>query len=160
MGDPAGETLILTRDFAASPSRVWAAWTDPRRMLLWLGPVDWPATEVLNDLRCGGSWRACLTSATGERLWQSGRYLTIDPPSSLTFTFRWEGDNHEDGPSTETIVTVLLEGREGGGTRMVFTQERFASAGSVAGHRSGWLSTFDRLADHLAATGGIMEERE
>jgi hypothetical protein len=39
----------------------------------------------------------------------------------------------------------------GGRTRMTLTQTPFQSDGERDGHQGGWNSTFDRLAEHLAA---------
>jgi uncharacterized protein YndB with AHSA1/START domain len=78
-------------------------------------------------------------------LWQSGRYLVVEPPERLEFTFAWEGSNHEDGPGVETHVTVILESTAAGGTVMRFSQVGLVSRESVAGHSKGWESTFDRL---------------
>ncbi|MBV8394213.1 MAG: SRPBCC domain-containing protein, partial [Alphaproteobacteria bacterium] len=95
----------IVRAFAQPRERVWRAWTRPEALLRWLGPVDWPAIEVTADVRVGGTWRACLRSTeSGEILWQSGRYLEIVPTERLVFSFRWEGDSHEDGPGVETTV--------------------------------------------------------
>jgi uncharacterized protein YndB with AHSA1/START domain len=136
----------IVREFAAPRERVWRAWTDPRSLLQWLGPVDWPAIEVTADLREGGAWRACLQSTeSGELLWQSGRYLEIVAPERLVYSFRWENENHEDGPGVDTTVSVLLSERPDGGTLMRFTHVGLASAQSATGHDRGWQSCFDRL---------------
>jgi uncharacterized protein YndB with AHSA1/START domain len=143
--DP-GHSLSLTRDFAASPQRLWRAWTDPAVLVRWLGPHDWPAVEASNNLRVGGAWRACLRSpVSGEELWQSGRYLRLDPPERLEFTFLWEGDNHEDGPGVETRIAVRLEALSDKHTRMHMVQSGLVSPQSAAGHTGGWSQTFDRL---------------
>lgn len=139
-------TLELVREFAVARERVWLAWTRPEAIVKWLGPPDWPAVEVTADVRSGGAWRACLRSTTGDQLlWQSGRYLVVQPPGRLEFTFAWEGSNHEDGPGVETHVTVILEATAAGGTRMQFSQVGLASQQSAAGHTLGWEGTFERL---------------
>jgi len=143
---PAGRSLRIVREFRAERSRLWKAWTTPETMLRWLGPAEWPAVEVMADIRVGGAWRACLRARDDERiLWQSGYYLAIEPPRRLEFTFAWEGSDHEDGPGVETLVTVILEETPSGGTRMFFTQSGLASDRSADGHSHGWNSTFDRL---------------
>jgi uncharacterized protein YndB with AHSA1/START domain len=142
--------LQIARTFRTSPEKLWRAWTDPALMLRWLGPVDWPAFEMAADLRVGGLWSAALKSESGEILRQSGRYLAIEAPEFLRFTFKWDGDNHEDGPGVETIVEVRISATAEGAS-MHFTHEGLVSADSQSGHESGWNSTFDRLADFLAA---------
>ena len=147
--------LVIAREFAAAPERVWQAWARPEEMVRWLGPVEWPAMQVEADLQVGGAWRACLTARDGsDLLWQSGRYLDIDPPRLLRFTFRWEGTNHEDGPGVETVVTVRFERLAGERTRLTLTQEGLASERSTSGHAYGWSSTLDRLDEYLKREGG------
>lgn len=147
--------LSLTRVFAAPVERVWQASVRPEAMVRWLGPVEWPASHVEAEVRVGGAWRACLSAHDGtDVLWQSGRYLDVDPPHLLRFTFRWEGTNHEDGPGVDTVVTVRFEGLAGGRTRLTLTHEGLASARSADGHTHGWGSTLDRLGGYLQIEGG------
>ena len=146
---PAG-SMHLRRIFDAPRDLVWEAWTRPELTVLWLGPMEWPAVRVTQDLRVGGEWSALLKSAEGdETLWQGGVYRVIDPPQRLVFTFAW-GDRHEDGPPVQTIVSVKLTAFPGKRTLMDFTQRGLKSAASTGGHRHGWTSTFDRFDEWLA----------
>ena len=146
-------SLSLQRVFDAPRALVWKAWTTPETMVLWLGPVEWPAVSVAQDLRVGGAWRACLRSPdTGQDLWQGGVYREIVPPERLVFTFKWD-ESHEDGPPVDTLVTVEFAELPDGRTRMDFTHEGLKSEQSLVGHRHGWTSTFKRLEAFLAAGG-------
>jgi uncharacterized protein YndB with AHSA1/START domain len=141
--------LRLSRCFDAPRELVWRAWTQPEMAVAWLGPPEWPAIKVEQDLRPGGAWRVCLRSPTdGRLLWQGGLYREVVPTERLTFTFKWESDDHEDGAPVETLVTVLLSDLPDGKTQMDFTHEGLKSADSLAGHRHGWEGSFDRL-DHI-----------
>lgn len=144
-------SLHLQRVFDAPRALVWKAWTTPETVVLWLGPVEWPAVSVSQDLRVGGEWRACLRSPeTGQDLWQGGIYREIVPPERLVFTFRWD-ESHEDGPPVDTLVTVEFAELPDGRTRMDFTHEGLKSERSLTGHQYGWNSTLDRLEAWLAA---------
>lgn len=146
-------SLNMQRVFDAPRALVWKAWTTPEVMVLWLGPVEWPAVSVSMDFQVGGEWRACLRSPdTGQDLWQGGVYREIVPEERLVFTFKWD-ESHEDGPPVETLVTVQLSDAAGGGTLMDFTHEGLKSEQSLVGHRHGWTSTFERLEAFLAAGG-------
>jgi uncharacterized protein YndB with AHSA1/START domain len=153
-GRAGSDVLQITREFSAARARVWLAWTQPDAIVRWLGPSDWPAVEVTADVRVGGAWRACLRSSEDRLLWQSGRYLIVEPPERLEFTFAWEGSNHEDGPGVETRVTVILDPTAGGGTLMRFSQTGLVSRESAAGHSKGWESTFERLDQLLRQQDG------
>lgn len=148
----APHTLNMRRIFNAPRERVWHAWTQPEALLSWLGPSEWPAVHVEQDLRPGGAWRACLRSVADDRvLWQGGVYHEVVPPERLVFSFKWESDDHEDGAPVDTLVTIVLTELSGGRTEMDFTHQGLKSDQSLAGHRHGWTSTFDRLEERLRA---------
>ncbi len=143
-------TLKMRRTFDAPRDLVWRAWSNPEILVLWMGPVEWPAVSATCDFRVGGAWRICLRSPeTGETLWQGGVYTEIDAPRRLAFTFKWD-DSHEDGPPVDTQVTVEFT-EAGETTIMDFTHEGLKSEQSLTGHRHGWTSTADRLEAWLAA---------
>jgi uncharacterized protein YndB with AHSA1/START domain len=147
---PARPTLRMQRTFDAPRALVWRAWSNPEIMVLWMGPVEWPAVSATCDFRVGGAWRICLRSpTTGENLWQGGVYTEIDAPRRLAFTFRWD-ESHEDGPPVDTQDTVDLTEADGR-TIMDFTHEGLKSEQSLTGHKHGWTSTADRLEAWLAA---------
>lgn len=148
----APHTLNMRRIFNAPRERVWRAWTQPEALLSWLGPSEWPAVHVEQDLRPGGAWRACLRSVADDRvLWQGGVYHEVVPPERLVFSFKWESDDHEDGAPVDTLVTIVLTELSGSRTEMDFTHQGLKSEQSLAGHRHGWTSTFDRLEKRLRA---------
>ena len=144
-------TLTLRRTFDAPRALVWRAWSRPEALVLWMGPVEWPAFSVTSDFRVGGHWRIGLKSPeTKEELWQGAVYREIVEPERLVFTFKWD-DSHEDGPPVDTLVTVDLAETEDGQTVMDFTHQGLKSARSLTGHKHGWNSTIDRLEAWLAA---------
>jgi uncharacterized protein YndB with AHSA1/START domain len=149
---PAQPALRVQRTFDAPRALVWRAWSRPEVLLLWMGPVEWPAFEVMSNFRVGGQWRIGLKSPeTGETLWQGGVYREIVEPERLVFTFKWEGDNHEDGAPVDTLVTVELQEAADGRTDMSFTHEGLKDERSLTNHAYGWGSTVDRLEAWLAA---------
>lgn len=153
LADPAlRPRLDMQRTFEAPRALVWRAWTQPEAMVLWMGPVEYPAFSVTLDFRVGGRWRIGLKSPeTGDELWQGGVYEEIVEPERIAFTFKWEGDNHEDGPPVDTRVTVRLTETHDGRTQMDFTHEGLKNETSRDGHKYGWNSTVDRLESWLAA---------
>src|SRR5258708_283658 len=84
-----------------------------------------------------------MVSPQGEKLWLGGVYREIVKNEKLIFTQAWDGGNEE------TLVTVRFADHPRG-TKMLFAQSGFASAGSCAGHEGGWTECFVLLARHLA----------
>ena len=143
-------SLFIERKFSAPIDEVWEAWTDPEILVQWFGPRDWPAVKVTQDVTKDGVWQAILRNDSDEELVVGGRYLLLQEPDLLSFTFQWQSDNHEDGPGVETLVEIKLSSCENG-TLMKFKQSKLATEESASGHTDGWGSTFDRLQDLFAA---------
>lgn len=116
----------------------------------WLGPVDYPAISVSQDLVVGGRWSAKLQDAAGSILEQRGEFREIVPLDRLVFTFIWEGD-HEDGEPVDTLVSIALSDAPGGRTRMIFRYEFLKSAIGLDGHHHGWTSSFGRLSEWIGS---------
>ena len=143
--------LIIERVFEAPRELVWQAWTEPKRMVSWMGPPKHPATHMEGEIKPGGKWRGCLRSgASGEDLWQGGEYLEIDEPERLVFTFYWEGDDGK--PEKVMLITLTFQELDGRKTRMTMHQAQFSSEEQRDGHRIGWNGAFDRLDKFLAVS--------
>jgi len=147
IAEPAERVLVITRVFDAPRALVYQAFVDPKHGLQWAGPRDYPATHIEGDVRPGGKWRTCLRAMDGSReLWQGGVYREVVPNERLVFTFAWDQEDGKPGP--ETLVTITFADR-GGKTLMTFRQAVFNTPENCDGHRRGWNSAFDRLAEHV-----------
>ena len=158
MAEPAsGLILRMTRTFDATPDRVFAAWTDPQAFGSWFGPVGMKTVLCEVDPRVGGVWRLMgegknvpgRQTADFVRPTVSGKYLEIEPPTRLVFTFAWhEKDDFASPRGQETIVTLQFK-PAGQGTEMAFTQAVFKDQLALAAHNRGWTESFDKLGDLL-----------
>lgn len=145
MADPeGGGRLEIERVLPAPPERVWAAWTDAAGMRRWMCPGTVEEARVELDVREGGSFRVDMID--GDTTYRhTGRYLTVDPPRRLSFT--WVS------PATgnaESVVTVELR-PAGDGTTLTLVHERLPSAESAERHREGWGSILEKLQGALQA---------
>lgn len=157
---PTADTeLVISRLFDAPRELVWRVWTDPEHAKHWMGPRGFTAPHLKQDARVGGSWRLCLrpddnpTGAGGPTggggdLWQGGVFREIKAPERIVLTFAWDEPNGKRGP--ESTVTIQLDDQDGK-TRLTFRQAPFPSVQERDGHRVGWNSSFDRLADYARA---------
>lgn len=139
-------TLRLKHRFAASPARVFRAWTTPAEMKQWKAPGEMttPVAEV--DLRPGGAYRIHMQGPDGTLHRLVGVYQVVDPPNKLVYTWRWE----DDPGGTETLVTVEFHDR-GGETDLVLVHERFPTEDDSKRHEHGWIGCFDKLARVVAS---------
>lgn len=136
------EPLVVRRVLRVPRERVFAAWLDPALMARWMCPGDTRHATVELDPRVGGKFRIVMHHGRGEgEHW--GEYLTIEPPSRLSFT--WISANTERRP---TMVTVDLFER-GADTELVLTQRRLPPD-KVEAHRKGWSEIVTKLEEALA----------
>lgn len=140
--------LIIIRIFDAPRSLVFKAWTEPEHLERWQGaPQGFTVTAHRVDRRPGGAYRVCMRSQDGVDYWLQGVYREIEKPERLVFTHVWL--DAEGKPGKETLVTMTFTER-GKKTEFTLHQTGFESVESRDGHKEGWTSTLDRLAEYLA----------
>jgi uncharacterized protein YndB with AHSA1/START domain len=125
---------------AASPETVFDFFTDPDKMIQWMGR----SAEL--DPRAGGTLRCDINGRDVAR----GEYVAVDRPSWIVFTWGWEGEEPTVVPGGST-VEVLLTG-DGEGTRLRLIHSDLPSAESAERHSHGWRHYAARLT--VAAAGG------
>ena len=144
---PTDREIVMMRVFDAPRALVFEAFVNPEHVLKWMGPRDCPMVHVEGDVRPGGKWRACLRAVDGSReLWQGGVYREVVPGERLVFTFAWDEEGGRSGPETIVTITFADQGKK---TLMTFRQGVFNTEANRDGHRLGWNSAFDRLAEFL-----------
>jgi uncharacterized protein YndB with AHSA1/START domain len=116
---------------------VFEAWVTPEVLRRWWGAgPDWSSPSVEIDLRPGGTYRLSMQDPAGTDRTVGGRYMEVDPPRRLVYTWAWEPHGAEDEDAT--LVTVEFHEPEPGRTRVVLTHSGFADAGRRDMHREGW----------------------
>ena len=146
MAAPPPETSVIEHELrvAARPETVFAFFTDPAKMVQWMG------AQATLDPRPGGVCRIGFqpTAAEGEFA-VAGEFVEIEPYTRIVFTWGWENRVLGLPPRSSAVeVTLTPDGEE---TILRLTHRRLPSA-VVAFHRDGWGHHLPRLA--IAAAGG------
>ena len=136
------DKLVIHKLIPASREEVFDAWGDAAGMRAWMCPGDVISAEAQIDFRQGGSYRILMKSPKQNHD-HTGKYLAVERPSKLSFTWNTKGVD-----VAETLVTVELKDR-GGKTELTLTHERFPSAELLARYQGGWNRIADLLAEHL-----------
>ena len=131
----------LTRRIQAPPELVYRYFTEPDRFRAWLGI----GAEL--NARPGGDYRIQLTDDTG--ISASGRYVELDPPRRVVFTWGFEG---LDGlpPGASTVEVTLTADDDATVVRLRHTGLDGREVCDF--HVWGWDKALDRLV--IAGTGG------
>jgi uncharacterized protein YndB with AHSA1/START domain len=137
----ADERVVIDRVLPGSPEEVYAAWTTPETLRLFMCPGDMTAPVVEADVRVGGRFRIVMR---GERdVEHRGEYRVLEPGRRLVFT--WASAETGWAP---TLVTVELSPHEDG-TRLVLVHEGLPTDEARGRHRRGWSSIAEKLAHHV-----------
>lgn len=129
-----------TVDIQAPPETVFEFFRKPELMTKWMG------IEAELDPRPGGIYRVQM--ATKDRDVALGKYLEIDPPRRIVYSFGWVGG--EFVPPESTRVEIDLEATATG-TRLTLSHHLVHEARREA-HNKGWDYHMARLV--IAAGGG------
>ncbi len=103
--------ITITREFDASPEKVFRAHTDPELFMQWVGPDGLTSTVDRWDCRTGGEWRYVSTMAHDPaEHWFRGCFHDVRPSELIVQTFTYEG--FPDGVALERLeLTELGDGR-------------------------------------------------
>jgi uncharacterized protein YndB with AHSA1/START domain len=164
---PSGTDNVIEHEvrIAARPETVFAYFTDPARMVRWMG------IEATLDPRPGGVCRIAFhpPRQVAEVMWAAfgggprrlpeslerhglrvaGEFVEVDPPHRIVFTWGFENEMFAMPPQS-TLVEVSLT--PDGDDTVVRLAHRRLPAGAVGFHQAGWEHYLPRLA--TVAAGG------
>jgi uncharacterized protein YndB with AHSA1/START domain len=132
-------SLTLKRRLNAAPEKVYAAWTDPEKIVKWFGPDSGPVSRAETDVRRGGRYVVEFCTEDGEQHHVSGVYREVVPNEKLQFTWAWR-----TMPERESLVTVLVR-PDGEGTLLTLIHEQFFDEPARERHEHGWNGCLDKL---------------
>lgn len=139
-------TAEVSREFKATPERVYRAWTVPEEYSEWWGALSPDfKPEVTMDVRVGGRFRVKMVTPRGPTV-ALGEYVEIVPGRKLVFTWRWEHHPEEK----QSLVTV--EFRDAGPSRcaLKLTHANLTDENMRNEHAKGWTIGLDGLEKMLA----------
>ena len=132
-------SLTLKRRLKAPPAKVFAAWIDPEKVKLWMGPGEVKAVHAECDARVGGRYRWVMRAPSGEEHDVSGTFREIVPNEKLVFTWAWRTT-----PERQSLVTVLIK-PDGDGSLLTLTHEQFFDEDARDRHQGGWNGALDKM---------------
>jgi uncharacterized protein YndB with AHSA1/START domain len=138
-------SLSFTRRLKAPPAKVYAAWTDPQKIIRWFGRSDAKPNSFHAeiDARIGGRFRVSFSTAK-EYYEVDGVYREVVPNEKLVFSWAWHST-----PERQSQVTVALT-PDGDGTLLTLLHEQLFDQAARDGHERGWIGALDKLENYLA----------
>jgi len=149
---PGTDPIVVEGYFAASPARVFEAWTDPDIVMKWFGPAPNTLHSATIDLRLGGEWRFLKSKDDAKSVGFEGQYLEIEPGEKLVFSWAhvisYANGEREATPYSRVEVVFTAKG-SGTHVRLVHSAVRAEDARRSIG--GGWDGAFGNLTDLLDA---------
>ena len=152
-------TMTVIADFAASRQRLWEAYTDPRQIERFWGPVEWPATFTRHDVFPGGRSHYTMTGPDGETSSGYWEFLAVDPGHSFEVRDGFaDADGNESTDMPSMRMTFQFEDTDGG-SRLI-TTTRFGSLDQLEqllgmGMEEGMTSAMGQIDQVLADLGSF-----
>lgn len=148
--------LVLDRSVAASPARVWAAWTRPEQLMVWFTPRPWTTSACDIDLQPGGRFRFVNRSPDGDEHEYVAAYLAVVPERLLVWSTAVAPGFRPAPPPVGpvpafTAAIVLAPSGAGTAYRVIVMHADRAGAArhDELGFAMGWGAAYDQLAAHL-----------
>jgi uncharacterized protein YndB with AHSA1/START domain len=140
---PGRDSVRLERTIAAPREIVFNAWlTADVLKRWWPAGSDWetPIAEV--DPRVGGRLRLVMRSPDGEEFGGTGKFIEIERPERLVYSWTWDGHGAHQGTN---LVEVEFGDAGVGRTLVVLTNRGLPDEEARRAHREGWETSLDNL---------------
>jgi uncharacterized protein YndB with AHSA1/START domain len=99
---PGSRELIVSRVFDAPREVVWKAWTDPKQIVRWWGPVGFQTIIHEMDFRVGGTWHLTMWGPDGKEYPNYSTFTEIVPLEKIVFS---HGGGAKDMPEALFVMT-------------------------------------------------------
>jgi uncharacterized protein YndB with AHSA1/START domain len=90
--------IVSSRVFATERERIFAAWTDPRRLARWWGPAGFTNTFADCEVRPGGRWLFVMHGPDGTDYRNESVFAEVVPPERIVV-------DHVSGPRFRLTAT-------------------------------------------------------
>jgi uncharacterized protein YndB with AHSA1/START domain len=143
------DSFTVERDYNASPSRVWRAWSDPSQKAAWFnGPEEWGPSEYELDFRVGGREMSRGGPADGPSFTYEATFRDIVPGERIVYAYDMFSDDRRISVSLGTLELAAA----GSGTRLTYTEQAAMLDGldTIEARRQGTDELFDALGRALA----------
>jgi uncharacterized protein YndB with AHSA1/START domain len=133
----------VRRLLAASPAKVFAAFAEASLVSRWLTPSPDVALTVLEfDFRVGGGYRFAYSVPGRATMVVNGVYRTIEPLSTIVFSWNIEPPDEHAGVRSEVTITLTPRGT---GTDLHIRHEQLTAPGAAERHAAGWHGAVEQL---------------
>jgi len=149
--EPGTDPIIVEGFFAATPAKVFEAWTKPDIVVKWFGHKPNSLHSASIDLRPGGEWQFLLLKDDDKSVGFEGLYQDVLPGKKLVFSWahvvEHANGEREETPRSRVEVTFTSKGQ---GTFVRLVHTAISNEDSRRGIGGGWEAAFTHMDDILS----------
>ena len=149
--EPGTDPIIVEGFFAATPAKVFEAWTKPDIVVKWFGHKPNSLHSASIDLRPGGEWQFLLLKDDDKSVGFEGLYQDVLPGKKLVFSWahvvELANGEREETPRSRVEVTFTSKGQ---GTFVRLVHTAISNEDSRRGIGGGWEAAFTHMDDILS----------
>lgn len=159
------EKFVINRSFEVDIETMFEAWTDPKQIVAWSGPVGAQMEYINVDIRTGG--KAFYRMPFGDIvMYGNVHYLEVKRPDRLVYIQQFANKDGSPGrhPMAPTwpqsmLTTITFIAEDNGGTRVTlewevtgeWTQEEMDTfTNGKSSMSQGWGGSFDKLEEYFS----------
>lgn len=139
--------VVVTEEFDVMPERVFDAWLDPEKISKWMFGPDIRDEEIIRletDPQEGGIF-SYMVRRGDNVLNHLGKYLEIDRPHKLVFTWGVESESED-----ESVVSIEIASTEKG-CRLILTHDLDPKWADYTDRtKEGWNTMLDKLKEIIS----------
>jgi len=156
---PGSDPIVVEGYFAASPSQVFEAWTNPEIVMQWFGLSPNSIHSVSIDLRKGGAWQFLKTKDEEKSVGFEGHYVDIQPNKKLVFSWSlvtvFADGTREATPSSRVEVEFSAKGE---GTDLKLIHSALHNQEISVGFGRGWDIALNSLSNTVFKDTAVINE--
>ncbi|WP_035649211.1 SRPBCC domain-containing protein [Flavobacterium sp. ASV13] len=111
--DKETSTVNVKREFNASLSAVWSAWTEAEILDQWWAPAPWKARTKSMEFKEGGRRLYAMVGPEGEEHWAIADFTSISPKTNFKYLDAFsdsEGNLNKEFPRSDWDVNFSEQG--------------------------------------------------
>jgi uncharacterized protein YndB with AHSA1/START domain len=109
--DKATKTVLINREFDASRSLVWDAFTKPEILDQWWAPKPFASRTKIMNFEVGGRRFYAMVSPEGQERWSVQRYTSITPQTNFKMYNAFaDKDENPELPGSEWDFNFIEQG--------------------------------------------------
>ncbi len=154
--DKTTKTVFCNREFAASLSLVWDAFTKQEILDQWWAPKPWASKTKIMDFKVGGRRFYAMVSPEGQERWSIQKYTSISPKTNFKFLNAFaDKDENPELPGSEWDLSFSEENGKTKVSVSIYNEslERMEKMIEM-GFKEGFMMTLKSLEDLLATLSG------